>query len=158
MVPIQVGMLEASPLLPVSAAVKRAMQLTRDALEQCGYKIVDVAWPDKIWKKQRDLYFTMIANDANPKILEDIANSYEKFVPCVEQSAFFHRVWPWQNTGRDAITSEHLRRLTPFEFEKAVDELAEFKAEFAELWNDLGVEVVVSPLFPHCAPLNSHNA
>ena len=80
MVPIQVGMLEASPLLPVSAAVKRAMQLTRDALEQCGYKIVDVAWPEKIWKKQRDLYFTMIANDANPKILEDIANSYEKFV------------------------------------------------------------------------------
>ena len=51
-----------------------------------------------------------------------------------------------------------LRQISPDEFEKQICLISKFKKEISQIWEDQGLTAVVSPLFPHCAPLNSHSA
>ena len=166
---VKVGILAPSPLLPVSDAVLRAIRETREALEQCGYEVVDVEFPDHFWRSMRNSFFSMIANDVTPRLLEDIDNSYEKMLPSLYKQAMLsrlpafarkliHKLLPMINQGRVATMTERIGRVDKKQYEQDLHALAAFKAEVSQFWVDKGLSCLVSPLFPHSAPLISHYA
>ena len=59
---IKVGVVTEVPFLPVSPAVKRAIQISRKALEQAGYEVVDYPITQDDLDKAKNYLVAMIAN------------------------------------------------------------------------------------------------
>jgi Asp-tRNA(Asn)/Glu-tRNA(Gln) amidotransferase A subunit family amidase len=59
---IKVGFLKDVDYLPVSKSVKRAMAITRKALEDQGYQIVDVTIEKEIWIEGKELVIALVSS------------------------------------------------------------------------------------------------
>lgn len=58
----KIGILDYSTFLGVSDSVKRAMKMTKDALEKIGYKTVPIKLPQSFYDDVRDTYMAMSGN------------------------------------------------------------------------------------------------
>lgn len=62
-------MLQESPLLPVSASVRRAMREAKEALEDFGFEVVPFNLTDQEWKDSRDFMQGIMTNGVMPDSL-----------------------------------------------------------------------------------------
>ena len=74
---VKIGILEESPFLPCTEAVKRAMKITKQALKDLGYNVVPFFLTDEVWDNARDLIASMMANGTCPGIFEEMQNESE---------------------------------------------------------------------------------
>jgi len=70
-------MLQESPLLPISASVKRAMKEAKAALENFGFEVIPFTLTDEEWKDSRDFMQGIMTNGVAPDSLKDIEDSCE---------------------------------------------------------------------------------
>ena len=63
--------------MPVSASIKRAIELTRKALVAQGYEVVNFSIESEDWRAATDHFMGMVANGNAPFMLEDFAQEGE---------------------------------------------------------------------------------
>ena len=79
-------------------------------------------FPDHFWRSMRNSFFSMIANDVTPRLIEDIDNSCEKMLPSLYKQAMLtrlpvfaqkliHKLLPMINQGRVATMTERIGRV-----------------------------------------------
>ena len=75
---IKVGVLTETPFLPVSASVKRAIEISRKALVAEGYQIVDVTFSPEDFAEGRNLLIGMVSSGSGPALTKELAQEGEK--------------------------------------------------------------------------------
>jgi len=78
---IKIGILQESPFLPVSDAVRRAMKETERSLKELGYLVVPYFLTDEVWKQGMDLMMSLVANGYLSQLLSDIDDECETLSP-----------------------------------------------------------------------------
>ena len=68
---IRVGILSELDCLPVTPPVKRAMQITRDALEKAGYQVVNHKIDPRDYARSKDYMVGMIGNGTFKHLMRD---------------------------------------------------------------------------------------
>jgi len=70
---IKIGVLTETPFLPVSASVKRAIDISRKALIAEGYEIVDVTFSPEDFEEGRNLLIGMVSSGSGPPLVKELA-------------------------------------------------------------------------------------
>ena len=83
---IKIGILKESTFLPCSKAVKRAMKITEKALQDLGYEVVEIAFPQEIWEQGRNLIVSMLLNGPAPQVMKDFLNTGEALLPPIRDT------------------------------------------------------------------------
>lgn len=75
---IKIGILDPlDPFLPVTETTKRAMKLTKQALQELGYTVVPFHISAETWRQSRDLLGMLLANGAARLQANDILQAGE---------------------------------------------------------------------------------
>lgn len=159
---IKVGMLIETPFLPVSDSVKRAINLTRKALVDEGYDVVDVNWTPEEFAEARNLLIGMVASGAGPGLVRDMDKSGERLTPGVwlnifmlKRGSFTHELIKGLmrliGMGRAAACIEEVNIKDNENYEKLLKRRNEFNYRMSRKWQDLKLTAMVTPTFPHCA-------
>jgi len=74
---IKVGILVESPFLPVSNATKRAMDLTRRALVEEGYNVIDTLITPEEFAEGRNILLGIVVSGFAPTVIKDLEESGE---------------------------------------------------------------------------------
>jgi len=75
---LKVGIVTETQFLPVSASVKRAMGIARQALIDQGYEVVDVDITAEEYAEGRNLVIGMVATGSGPGMIRDFEKSGEQ--------------------------------------------------------------------------------
>ena len=92
---IKVGILTETPFLQVSPSVKRAITLTRKALEDDGYQVVDVIWTPEEYEEARNILIGIVSAGAVPYLMKDIERTGERLLPGIALQMFLLRRGPF---------------------------------------------------------------
>ena len=160
---IKVGILQESSFLPCSSAVKRAINLTRDALVKQGYEVVDFKIEQQDWRTISDIFLSMICNGNAPFMIEDGYNSGETLLKPNQANAtvlfanpvkrFIISILIKLMHGDRALRMFDTVQILPLRaFEIILKARYQWCYEFAERWHKSGITALVSPLWPHAAP------
>jgi Asp-tRNA(Asn)/Glu-tRNA(Gln) amidotransferase A subunit family amidase len=76
----KVGILVETPFLPVSASVKRAIGLARQALVDEGFEVVNVEISPEEYAEGRNILVSMVASGESPAMLRDFESSGEELI------------------------------------------------------------------------------
>ena len=74
---VKIGILQESSFLPCSAAVRRAINMTKSALTSQGYEVVDFTLDQSDFRAACDHFLGMVCNGNTPFMLEDFTDSGE---------------------------------------------------------------------------------
>jgi Asp-tRNA(Asn)/Glu-tRNA(Gln) amidotransferase A subunit family amidase len=86
---IKVGILKETPFLPVSDTVKRAMQMTKKALEDDGYQVVEFEITPEEFAFARNTLIAMVINGTVWDLCKDFNKHGERLIMGVWVNAFF---------------------------------------------------------------------
>lgn len=110
---MKVGIVTETPYLPVSKSVKRAMGITRKALEAAGYEVVDINVDPKDYAEGRNLSIEMVINLYLKHIFRSIDKSGERLDEGNANSKFLLERGPFGRWCLDKImllTGKHRER------------------------------------------------
>mgnify|MGYP006105374227 CR=1 FL=1 len=164
---IKVGMLKETPFLPVSDSVKRAMEITRKALEDDGYQVVDFEITQEQYAFARNTLIALVINGTVLELCNDFIRNGERETFGVWINAFFlnrsrfergflRKVLRIAGLGRQADCLENVRKIPPNQFDKIMKGRYEFAYEFSQQWQKAGISALVTPSFPHCSFKAAH--
>ena len=100
---IKIGILQESPLAPLSDATKRAMKQTERALKELGYQVVPFFLTDEVWEQSRDLMNAVLANATMPGMINDIKENNEDVPPHVGQMIRLMEACPTRRAATDFV-------------------------------------------------------
>ena len=166
---IKVGMLDYSSFLGVSKSVKRAMNMTKDALTKVGYEVVPIKFSDEIYEEVRDAYMGMVGNSELRYVLRDLKRANETLLQSIDETAMIYRAGKWKrrlinfalkycmNKGRTRTTLRNLKRMPSHKFEKLLQKRYDLVYKIARIWNEHGIDALITPIIPHCAIKNENH-
>jgi len=166
---IRIGILEESPHLPVSAAVKRAIAETEAACRRLGYETVKFKFAAEDWDLMRDIFMCVAANELNKGTLKELSDSGEKMMPNLKtfrmllNSNFITRrfldfaIGTLMNNPRGVKALRKCRIMPELEYATLVKKRYNLCHKMASQWKEAGITALISPTYPHCA-FKSKNA
>jgi Asp-tRNA(Asn)/Glu-tRNA(Gln) amidotransferase A subunit family amidase len=86
---IKVGILKETPFLPVSDTVKRAIDMTKKALEDEGYQVVEFEITPEEFAFSRNALIAMVINGTVWDLCKDFYKNGERLTLGVWTNAFF---------------------------------------------------------------------
>ena len=72
--------------MPVSLSIKRAINLTKNALLKAGYEVEEFDISPEDWRAATDFFMGMVANGNAPLMIEDFAKEGEAFMKPLENN------------------------------------------------------------------------
>jgi Asp-tRNA(Asn)/Glu-tRNA(Gln) amidotransferase A subunit family amidase len=84
-----VGILKETPFLPVSDSVKRAIDMTRKALEEDGYEVVEFDITPEEFKTARSTLIALVINGTVWELVRDFYKNGERMLLGIWVNAFF---------------------------------------------------------------------
>jgi len=164
---IKVGVLQEVPFLPVSKAVKRAIALSRKALEDEGYQIVDVTFSAEDFAEGRNLLIGMVSSGTGPGLIRDLEGSGERLGPGVWANLFLMKQGRLGRTlvkgilgaigmGRHKQAVQEVKIRNNQQYELFLKQKYEYQSRMSKKWQALGLAAMVTPTFPHCSFKGKH--
>jgi len=155
-------MLKETPFLPVSDSVKRAMDITRKALEDDGYQVVDFEITKEQYAFARNTLIALVINGTVSELCNDFVRNGERETLGVWINSFFlnrstfmrsflRKVLRVAGLGRQSDCLENVRKIPPNQYDKIMKGRYEFAYAFSEQWQKSGISALVTPSFPHCS-------
>ena len=164
----RIGVLEYSSFLGVSKAVKRAMDIAKDALQKIGYEVVPIKLPKGYYDDVRDAYMGMLGKSELRFVLADLKKSNETLLRAISDTAMVYNASKWKrrflefaikylmNNGRACTSLRNLKRLPPKKFNQALQMRYDLVYRMGEIWNEHGIDALITPIIPHCAIKNKN--
>eukprot|EP00355_Strombidium_rassoulzadegani_P009491 CAMPEP_0168627688 /NCGR_PEP_ID=MMETSP0449_2-20121227/11408_1 /TAXON_ID=1082188 /ORGANISM="Strombidium rassoulzadegani, Strain ras09" /LENGTH=306 /DNA_ID=CAMNT_0008669985 /DNA_START=797 /DNA_END=1714 /DNA_ORIENTATION=- len=158
---IKIGIIQESPFLPVSAAVKRAVHTAETALKELGYRVEPFLFEEDVWRMQRDIFYQIYSNKVVSPVVdslkansEDLSEGLSVFDEQLNpQSTFL--AWLaslFRRSGdREKKVKERMGRLSSQEMARVLKLRADFAYQLAQKWKKSGLSALISPMWPHCA-------
>jgi Asp-tRNA(Asn)/Glu-tRNA(Gln) amidotransferase A subunit family amidase len=84
-----VGILKETPFLPVSESVKRAIDMTRKALEEDGYEVVEFDITPEEYSTARSTLIALVINGTVWELVRDFYKNGERMTLGIWVNAFF---------------------------------------------------------------------
>jgi Asp-tRNA(Asn)/Glu-tRNA(Gln) amidotransferase A subunit family amidase len=142
---IKVGVLTETPFLPVSASVKRAITITKKALEAEGYQVVDVLWTPEEYEEARNLLIGVVSAGGVPYLMRDLERTGERLLPGVALNMFLMNRGPvarWIiakilgliGMGRTVETTSNLGMKSNEDYEKMMKQRYQFGYKISKKW------------------------
>jgi len=149
-------------VLGISDSTKRAMRMSRQALVDQGYELVDVEFTEKEIDDSFKYFYNTLVNELAPQVLLDFVSEAEtldrgtkEFMRIVESGPFMKKVFAWlarkTNQGRVANLIPHYNLQTGTQREHFNEERYKFCHKMVEKWQSFNIEAMLAPVFPHCA-------
>ena len=85
----RVGILVETPFLPVSASVKKSIDIARKALQDQGYEVVDVEITPEEFAEGRNLVVGMMATGKFPHLNRDFKKTGERLITGMASHVWF---------------------------------------------------------------------
>ena len=148
--------------MPVTSAVKRAMDISVKALNDKGFKTVEVNIPDNMVSDCKDVMLGILSHYMMGPLLGRLRDNYEQPLPCYKLGSifvggsFFLRTLflsLLKLTGNKRVvrTTRFFKILSEEEVKYLILRQKSLYKEMAQLWKDAGVEALVMPIFPSCS-------
>ena len=139
---IKVGIFTETPFLEVSASVKRAIEITRKALEKQGYQVVDFKIEPEEFHSAKEYLIAMVANDTALALSEDFNKAGENLTLGVWTNMLLLTAGPTLRKfircmlrllkmGRQADSTGNLRRIDPPKYNNLMKDRYQFCYDFS---------------------------
>jgi len=141
----KVGILIETPILQVSKSVKRALSITRKALQEQGFEVVDVQITPEEYAEGRDLLIGMVATGGGPGTMRDFERSGEHTMFSVWMNFFLlsrssctqwiiKKLMSSIGMGRGAAMLKEFNMRNEEQFELFMKRRYEFAYKMSEKW------------------------
>lgn len=142
---LKIGLISEMPHLPVCPATKRAMLMTKKALEEAGYEVVEVNINEIDYERGRDSIIGMITQFYVKYLDEDFTLSGERLLQgltlniTLMNAGFFLRfimesLMKCLGMGRSVKVMRKAKRMDNYELDQMMVDRNNFRKEFSKKW------------------------
>eukprot|EP00347_Sterkiella_histriomuscorum_P000336 403376262 len=159
---MRIGYYQSLETVPASASVRRAVAMAKDALEKQGYELVPFTLSKEEILTFRRIMITLVANHTLGPIARIILNSNEELATVYRQSAAFfflpnclkHLALLLLKVTGNKRQAEYAQNCF-VEKKQDLDSLVNLREQWHDImrqkWNDLGIQALICPIYPHVA-------
>jgi len=157
---IKIGVLTECEFLPLSKAVKRAMEESADAARRLGFQVVPFTISEQDYLECNDAFMAIVSNTGADEMVKDMKESCETLMEpireanMIREAGWFMRkiidffLWYIANEKRQHRIIKHLKLVNSSKYELEMKKGKLFCERFAKKWQEAGITALIAPQFP----------
>ncbi|TNV80973.1 hypothetical protein FGO68_gene10665 [Halteria grandinella] len=165
---VRIGYFESIENQPTTVAMKRALNIAKDALEAQGYELVRINLPTALIEEAREVFVTIIMNFCLGPMIKKLDENYERPLPCYKfpvllvTSGFFVKNLLYavlRLTGNNRIykSIKSIKICSKDEINELFKRQADLYPKVKEFWDQQNIEAILQPSYLSCSFKHEHS-